>query len=76
MNRPATTHELQLLLQSAREAVQSLYRGWPDDEWPDSWAGNWDTLAGLGYVQWRFRRRRCRFITADGLRDSPAVPAS
>jgi uncharacterized protein (TIGR02246 family) len=23
--------------------------------------------------QWRFRRRRCRFITADGLRDSPGV---
>jgi uncharacterized protein (TIGR02246 family) len=26
--------------------------------------------------QWRFRRRRARFITADGLRDSPPDPAS
>jgi Acyl-CoA dehydrogenase, C-terminal domain len=48
LNRPATTPELQLLRQSAREALQSLYRGWPDDAWPDSWAQNWHTLAGLG----------------------------
>lgn len=24
---------------------------------------------------WRFRRRRCQFLTADGLQDSPAEPA-
>lgn len=24
--------------------------------------------------QWRFRRRRCRFVTTDGLSDSPEVP--
>jgi hypothetical protein len=48
LNRSATTPELQLLRQSAREALQSLYRGWPDDVWPDSWACNWHTLAGLG----------------------------
>jgi uncharacterized protein (TIGR02246 family) len=26
--------------------------------------------------QWRFRRRRCRFITGDGLADSPEVPSA
>jgi alkylation response protein AidB-like acyl-CoA dehydrogenase len=48
LHRLATTPELQLLRQSAREALRSLYRGWPDDAWPDSWAQSWDMLAGLG----------------------------
>jgi uncharacterized protein (TIGR02246 family) len=26
--------------------------------------------------QWRFRRRRCRFITSGGLADRPEVPSS
>ncbi|MFZ1178932.1 MAG: nuclear transport factor 2 family protein [Mycobacterium sp.] len=26
--------------------------------------------------QWRFRRRRCRFVTSRGLSDSPEVPSS
>jgi uncharacterized protein (TIGR02246 family) len=26
--------------------------------------------------QWRFRRRRCRFVTSAGLADSPEVPSS
>ena len=26
--------------------------------------------------RWRFRRRRCRFVTSHGLSDSPAVPLS
>jgi uncharacterized protein (TIGR02246 family) len=33
-----------------------------------------DALTNVG-GQWRFQRRRCRFITDDGLRDSPKEQA-
>jgi uncharacterized protein (TIGR02246 family) len=34
-----------------------------------------DELSREGW-QWRFRRRRCRFITSGGLADRPEVPTS
>lgn len=44
----ATADEIALLRQAVREVMNSLYSGWPDERWPQSWPANWETLARQG----------------------------
>lgn len=36
-----------LLRQPVRDALRSLYPGWPDEQWPDSWRDGWNTLSEI-----------------------------
>ena len=48
MSNAVTPEELALLRESARQALDAVSTGWPDDSWPQSWKATWTALGEHG----------------------------